>query len=259
MMVQHLLAHRLRVFGSAFALVAGLAANSQADTNITLAWDPSSDPSVIGYKLYQGTNSQSYATNSILGNVTSAKVQNLHPGTTYYFAVTAYNSNDLESTFSGQIQYTASANSLDPQLSITRNLSGQSVLTATASPGATYNIEISSNLLSWSWLAVVTADPAGRIQYVDTTSSLTTIRFYRLTQSPGQAPRAVLSIAKNASGQVVLSATGAPGTNYSVEVTTNLRTWSRLTNVTANTSGKLQYIDPVATAPNGLRFYRLRQ
>jgi hypothetical protein len=75
-------------------------------TNLTasaaLAWQPSSDPTVMGYQLYYGTASRTYTGTVNVGPATTATVSNLTNGTTYYFAVTAYNSSGVQSPFSNE-------------------------------------------------------------------------------------------------------------------------------------------------------------
>ena len=71
-------------------------------TSATLAWQPSSDPTVVGYQLYYGTASHSYAHTVNVGPSTTVTVSNLLNGTTYYFAVTAYYSSGVQSPFSNE-------------------------------------------------------------------------------------------------------------------------------------------------------------
>jgi hypothetical protein len=68
----------------------------------TLTWDPETDLSVSGYKAYVGTSSNAYGAPVDIGNVTTYQIVNLQPGTTYYFAVTAYNSAG-ESGYSNEV------------------------------------------------------------------------------------------------------------------------------------------------------------
>lgn len=55
-----------------------------------LAWDPNTEPSLMGYKLYYGTAPGNYSQSIDVGNVTSYVVSNLPVGVTYYFVVKAY-------------------------------------------------------------------------------------------------------------------------------------------------------------------------
>jgi fibronectin type III domain protein len=81
------------------------AARSQ---DLTLAWDPSLG-NIAGYFLYWGTVTESYSQKISVGNTTMAIVSNLSTGQTYFFAVTAYNSDGLESGYSNQVRYTVPA------------------------------------------------------------------------------------------------------------------------------------------------------
>lgn len=56
---------------------------------LTVAWDPSPDPTVMGYRVYVGTTSGAYSEIYDVGNVTTF-VYNAAEGTTYYFTVAAY-------------------------------------------------------------------------------------------------------------------------------------------------------------------------
>lgn len=61
-------------------------------TTATLAWNAVTDPSLGGYNVKVGTASGLYTRTITVGNVTSYTVDSLTTGTTYFFAVTAYNS-----------------------------------------------------------------------------------------------------------------------------------------------------------------------
>jgi hypothetical protein len=73
---------------------------------VTLAWDPNSEPDLEGYKCYYGLASMDYEHRIIVGNHTVYTVTDLTPGETYYFAVTAYNTVGMESEYSEEIMYT---------------------------------------------------------------------------------------------------------------------------------------------------------
>ena len=68
----------------------------------TVGWQPSTSPAAIGYKLYYGVASRRYTNAVDVGPATVATISNLAPGTTYYFAVTAYNSSGAESPYSNE-------------------------------------------------------------------------------------------------------------------------------------------------------------
>lgn len=58
----------------------------------TLSWTAVPDSSVLGYKVYWGTDSHSYEANGDAGPNPTYTVTGLSAGTTYFFAVSAYSS-----------------------------------------------------------------------------------------------------------------------------------------------------------------------
>jgi hypothetical protein len=79
--------------------------------SVTLAWDPNaatgnSATNTAGYYLYMGTTNGIYIQVTDVKIATTYVVQNLTSGTTYYFAVTAYDSNGVQSPYSNQVSYT---------------------------------------------------------------------------------------------------------------------------------------------------------
>jgi len=71
--------------------------------SVTLAWDPSTDSIIAGYNIYYGGASGAYTSSADAGANLTAEVDGLTPGLTYYFAVTAYDTNGFESEFSDEI------------------------------------------------------------------------------------------------------------------------------------------------------------
>ena len=69
----------------------------------TLTWQPSTSTDLSGYKVYMGTASGVYNSPVTVGNVTSHTVSSLGIGSTYYFAVTGYDTNGNESGFSNEV------------------------------------------------------------------------------------------------------------------------------------------------------------
>ena len=88
-----------------FALIT-LPVTAAYAADVTLAWDPNTEPGITGYKIYWGPSSGNYTSSKDVGNNTSATITGLDEGKTYYFAATAYNSDGIESGFSRQISYT---------------------------------------------------------------------------------------------------------------------------------------------------------
>lgn len=76
---------------------------SQSSSRVHLAWDPSPDASVAGYRIYHGLASRQYTNIVDAGAVTNVIVTNLSRGVKMFFAVTAYTTNQLESDFSNEV------------------------------------------------------------------------------------------------------------------------------------------------------------
>jgi hypothetical protein len=79
---------------------------AQGLKSISLAWDPSTGPGVVGYTVQYGTNSRQYSDFLVVALSTTATIPNLVEGVSYFFAVSAYTVTGLESDPSEEIQYT---------------------------------------------------------------------------------------------------------------------------------------------------------
>lgn len=118
----------------------------QATQSVLLAWNPSPDPSVVGYKIHFGTISHSYTELLDVGSATNATIVLPSPGTTYYFAATAYDASGVESEFSNEISFTLPA---EARLTAAGLVAGQFSFTVTGTPGVSYVVEASTNLADW--------------------------------------------------------------------------------------------------------------
>ena len=93
-------------------LLLTLSAHAQSTGKVTLAWNPDSVSGLAGYHLYEGIASGTYTNDLSVGNQTNATISGLTLGVKYFFALTAYTSNGLESPFSNEISYTPGTNAL---------------------------------------------------------------------------------------------------------------------------------------------------
>ena len=84
---------------------------------LELAWDANSENDVAGYRIYCGTASREYTIDVDVGNQATGVLPDLKPNTTYYLAVTAYDTNQNESDFSEEIVYQTTS-SADKDLQI---------------------------------------------------------------------------------------------------------------------------------------------
>lgn len=75
------------------------------DQCVTLAWDPNPETNVAGYIMYYGSESRNYTNSVDVGNITTNMVCGLVDGVTYFFAVTAYNTDGMQSDYSDEVSY----------------------------------------------------------------------------------------------------------------------------------------------------------
>ena len=91
-------------------------ASNPADKSVTLSWSPptqnsdgSSLSNLAGYTLHYGTSSEDYTGSIEITNPTATSYvvsdSNFPPGT-YYFAISAYNAQQVSSSLSGEISIT---------------------------------------------------------------------------------------------------------------------------------------------------------
>jgi len=158
--------------------------NPPTQDSLTLGWNPSPAPGVVGYRVYEGEMSQNYSQVLDVGNATTARVSGLMTGVTYYFAVTAYDANGLESPFSGEISYevtSSPATPPGPQLQVSAGK--QALLSGTAPAGYQFDVLASTNLRDWTAIGNISVDASGAFQFTDPDSATNPARFYRLQQT----------------------------------------------------------------------------
>jgi PKD repeat protein len=114
---------------------------------VTLAWDaPTSATSLGGYKVYYGKASGNYTSNKDVGLQTTYTVANLSDGTTYYFAVKAYDaSRTTESGFSNEVSKTVGSTA-----ALTANFSANPT-SGTAPLKVTFTDTSTGTVTGWSW------------------------------------------------------------------------------------------------------------
>lgn len=150
--------------------------------SVTLAWDPSPDPGVAGYRMYYGVASRTYTNMVDVGPATSATVGNLVEGVIYYFAATAYDTLGLESSFSAEISYLIPGGLPPSQIHAVAGAPGR--LTMTGVPGQTYDVQVTEDFTTWTVIGTVTLDPSGRTDFTDTDASSFPVSFYRTQKKP---------------------------------------------------------------------------
>jgi chitodextrinase len=93
--------------GNASGISTSVGATTLGSNTVTLAWDAVTAPNVSGYRVYYGTAPGTYlqakGAGLTVGNVTTHTVTGLTRGVRYYFAVTAFDTSNKESTYSNEV------------------------------------------------------------------------------------------------------------------------------------------------------------
>lgn len=101
--------------------VMALPASAPQCAQLTLQWDASTDPQVVGYQIHHGSSSGEYTEVIDVGGQTSYVFSDLDEDTAHYFATTAYDGSGGESGFSMEVVFNspvgAAASGNDLQLS----------------------------------------------------------------------------------------------------------------------------------------------
>lgn len=116
----------------------------------TLAWDANTESSLAGYKVYYGTASRDYDWFVDVGKVTTYTVTNLTDGVKYYFAATAYDTSNKESTYSEEVSNSTCAYSISPaSATYTASASTAGSVTVTTQTGCSWTAKSGA-----SWLTI---------------------------------------------------------------------------------------------------------
>lgn len=113
---------------------------------VTLTWDPNPESDLGGYRVYFGAESRRYTNVLDVGAANIAVVPNLEDGKVYFFAVTAYNTQGLESDFSNEVALTVSSVLL-PSVALTRPTPGQT-FTAPANVSMTATVTANGHTIT---------------------------------------------------------------------------------------------------------------
>lgn len=148
--------------------------------SITLAWTGSPSPEAVGYLIYYGTASGQYLNCVDVGNVTANTVSGLAGGTTYFFAISSYDANGLESSLSQEISYVPGLSTV----AISATATGQVVLTVNGLIGQSYDILAAQTLANWAVIGTVTLGASGAVNFTDTNAVSFPRRFYCTRQTP---------------------------------------------------------------------------
>jgi hypothetical protein len=240
------------IYAATLIALPALHANS-----IPLAWNPSVNPYVTGYKIYYGVASGVYSNSVDVGNVTNTTINGLSQNTTYYFAAKSYDALGDSSPFSNEIKlmvYPAAAliqtTNTSGQLGF--NVNGKFGFNVSGVTNYLYVVQASTNLINW----VAVQTNIAPFLFLDTNSSLFSHRFFRTVNIPIPTISATLAFAPTnplVNGQFTATVYGPTNfpVQYVVQASTDLVNW---VSIQTNTS-PFTFVDTNASQFKK-RFYR---
>ena len=145
---------------------------------MTLAWDASTNASVMGYKIYYGTESGVYDSSVDTGTNTCVTITNLQPGQVYYIAATDYDTNGWESPFSDEFSYLVPG-IIKLVTSPSRDL--PAMLLFPVAPGHWYELQATADLILWTTIYQTRLMEENYwVEFMDFESFAEPRRYYRL-------------------------------------------------------------------------------
>lgn len=235
-------------------LIIGLSASAgSAAQSVTLGWDPSPDPSVVGYYVHFGTASYDYSGLVDAGDATTATVSGLDAGQTYYFAVTAYNQLRIESQPSGEISYKVPAPITVPppiagQLRIVQGAAsgGPPRLQFLVPPTYQYEVYASEDLRSWKKIYGSISLSTNWIEFTDSRGARLPKCFYRLVLPDKRQAPGMISILRDAdSGKGCrLRVAVLAGQQYRIEASADGQSWTTIYHAISTSTEPVELIDP---------------
>lgn len=176
---------------------------------VTLAWDSNTESDLAGYKVYYGATSRNYSMFIDVGKVNTYTVTGLTDGNTYYFAVTAYNTSNVESAYSSEVSNRICTYSISPPSA------------SVAQQGATGSVQVTTQTgCPWtassgaSWVTITSGNQGtgnGAVSYSVTANSNTSARTVASTIA-GK----LFTIDQSGSGSTYFTITASAGTGGAI-------------------------------------------
>jgi hypothetical protein len=199
-------------------------------SQVTLTWDPNSEPDLAGYDIYYGTAPGNYQWKTDVGNVTTYTQTGLNIGATYYLAATAHNTQGLESGFSNEVVYTVPACtfSISPSSASFSTSGGPGSVVVTTQAGCNWG---TSTAPSWITVNSGSGMGTGTMSYTVSPNTGST-RIASLTIAGS-----VFTITENGPAPYTITATAGTGGAITPPGVTNVQSGANQTYTLAPNSG----------------------
>jgi subtilisin-like proprotein convertase family protein len=137
--------------------------------------------------------------------------------------------------------------------SVTSHPGSFALSVSSVTPGKTYEVEMSTNLITWTFVTNITAT-SNSITYIAPMTGQSAV-FYRVLPY-SSAPLDVGGSVSPSTHGFTIDWTAIPNEPYEIDVSSNLINWTTLTNITpGSTTGT--FTDPSSVSNNITRFYRI--
>ena len=222
---------------------------------VTLKWDASTDPSVVGYAIYYGLANQPSTNRMDTGRTQQATFMNLQAGVSYDFYAVSYGATGAESMPSNALRHSP------PALSRTQltKQSNKWRVALKAEPGTVCRVEYADapSGATWRMLTNVTASALGYVVALDSVINNVATRYYRAALASAAPVTTGLQLAKQSNGTMRIGFSGSPQTAWRVQraSTPTATQWTTMGSVTNNAVGEAVFTDTTA-AQATIRFYR---
>lgn len=146
-----------------------LAMVADAAQSVTLAWNANTETNLAGYRLYWGTGTRTYGNlKNVPAPATTTTITNLQVGRTYFFAVTAYTDDGMESDYSDEVFYKVPGGTNLPIKPLQLKVNGVSNNVAAIwlqSPAVSTTVQWSRDLSVWQpWAQVKSLDALAPVE-----------------------------------------------------------------------------------------------
>jgi hypothetical protein len=235
------------------------ARTAYANSDPRLEWDPSYDPNVVGYRVYNGEESGNYTHSVDVGLQTSVPLTNLCAGITHYLAVTAYDVNQIESPMSEEVWYTPRVDGINSGL-IPFTFTTCADLTTikfSGHVGQQCRVAASSDMIEWHAVHTESFSRDDTATYYEDGINYYPKRFFRVVATPPWQPNGPLPFTLTTSPSAnLIEFIGRPGRLCRIMASFDLNNWQELYSLTPEDSSPLVYYDAGSdTYP--MRFYRV--